>query len=128
MGPDGANTQGDGVNSKELGQMKATLEVQEQTAEQMRNTADALSEKLKTINRAMTLIDDLSDRIEQVEALIKKYARSEWMTTTELAAELRIDEQSVRYWYHAGLIPGHRIGEKGMLRFDMQEVREVLKQ
>ena len=55
----------------------------------------------------------------------EKEKLSIFMTAAELAAALRLNEQSVYRFARAGIIPSVRIGRK-TLRFDPEQVRKAL--
>lgn len=44
------------------------------------------------------------------------------LNTAEAARFLRVSQASVRRWFDAGLLPGHRVGRRGERRFQQQDL------
>jgi excisionase family DNA binding protein len=51
--------------------------------------------------------------------------RSELVTATELARELKVAPATIRSWFSKGRIPGHRLGRK-VIRYKLADVVSAL--
>ncbi|TPL29522.1 helix-turn-helix domain-containing protein [Mesorhizobium sp. B2-4-8] len=49
---------------------------------------------------------------------------TEWITTTQLAKELRVSDRTVRYWAISGEVPANRLGRQ--FRFHRPEIEAWL--
>lgn len=115
------------TNSKILGRLEAVLELIDDKAERVREDVTAVQEVTGQLQRALTVIDEFSDAVEPLYRWIQETNRIRWMTTTELAAELKTSTRHIRYLYETGRLPGYKLTENGHIRFDRREVAEFIK-
>jgi len=107
-----------------LGQAQAINEKIIETAEAMRDSAQQ-HERIQT--RAERMVQELTELRElrfEIEDLVAEARSPSWLTAPELARELKISVRTLRDLYHNGTIRGHRLTERGQIRFDREEVRE----
>jgi len=116
------------MNTKILGRMEAVLELIQVEAEAIRRDRESTQQVIFSLNRALTLIHEFSDKLVPLLEWMKKHERVDWLTTTELAAEMKTTSRHIRYLYETGQIPGYQFEKKGHIRFDRQEVYREIKQ
>ena len=115
------------MTSKQIGELKAVIQMQTENAQAINEQIIKFAEKMRTFDRAMTLIDSLADRIREVERLLEEYQHSDWMTTEDVASMLKVDEQTVRRKYHAGELPGYQIDDRYHIRFERKELEAAIR-
>lgn len=107
-----------------LAKVEAALTVANESLETVQDAAKRNVEAARKITQAtadLAAIRELRTEFERIAADAK---RPVWLTSTQMAAELSVHEETVRRWYHEGRIRGHRIAEGGFIRFDPHEVAE----
>jgi len=109
------------------GRIEAILDIIEDQASDLKNIREDLVQTSMRIREASEELEDLRAVTIAMEKLIRQNTRADWMTAVQLAAELHVHEQTIRNWYEAGKIPGHRIVAGGHVRFDRQEVTEAIR-
>lgn len=114
-------------DSRVLGKMEAILLMTERNLEKYQRYQRSIGELAIRLNQSTTEIDQLKGIIHKMEQVLNQYKQTDWMTTVQLALELHVHEKTIRNWYENGIIPGHRISEKGHIRFDRFEVTEAIR-
>ena len=115
------------MNDKLLGRMSAILEMTEDKVSELKEVEVGLSDVSRSLKNNARDLDDLREVVGEVQEIIKEHTRPEWLTTRQLSQELGITPVTLRKLHREGKIPGHKISEHSHLRFDRQEVTEVIK-
>ena len=110
-----------------LGRSEAVLKLAGESLESVQEAARANIEAARKVAQAAGDIERIGELRREFERIAERARRPEWMTSTQLAAELSLHEETVRRWYREGRIRGHRISEDGYIRFDLREVEEDVK-
>jgi excisionase family DNA binding protein len=110
-----------------LGGLSAIVEINERVALGLSAGEGRISELTTRMQQAAGEIDDLRGLVGDLSEIARSAKRPEWMTTTELAADLRLHPRTVRQWFYDGKIPGYKLSEKGHIRFDRKEVAEHIR-
>lgn len=110
------------------GRLSALLELMEEQAGELKRIREDMAQTSSRLRGASEELESLRAVTGDLAELVKRNTRADWMTSVELAAELKVHEQTIRNWYEAGDIPGHRIAPGGHVRFDRQEVTEVIRE
>ena len=115
------------MTSKQLGELKATLQEMKAIEARITDLVDSLDYKARLIEKSLPAIVDLSDKIQQVDKILSKYSRTDWMDVKELAEYLRLDEFTVWSKYTKGELPGYQMEENHKIRFDRSEIEEAIR-
>jgi len=110
-----------------LGRLSALVEIHERVALGLSTGEGRISELTSRMQQAAGEIDELRGLVGDLSEIARQAKRPEWLTTTELAADLRLNPRTVRQWYYDGKIPGYKLSEKGHIRFDRKEVAEFIR-
>ena len=111
------------------GRMKALIEIAEKAVEELKQrSADIVISNMQ-IRQAASEVDELRGIVGDLKELLEQNQRTTWVTTTELAAYLKIDEKTARRWMNSGRIRGYRLSDtpQGNLRFDLNEINEDIR-
>ena len=116
------------MNNKILGEMQAVTEIHKKTAEKLDRSADDIDRYARTLDRMNESMAQMIESANRMALLLREYTPKEWLTTSELAAMLKLDDQTIWNKYKAGEIPGHQLGDKHhSIRFDRREVEEAIR-
>lgn len=115
------------MTDKLLGRMSAILEMTESNVSELKEVEVGLSDVSRSLKNNARDIDELREVVGEVQDIVKKHTRPEWLTTKELSRELGMRPETIRRLHKEGKIPGHKISEHSHLRFDRQEVTERIK-
>lgn len=110
-----------------LGRMEAVLKLTEERLEQMRGVEGSVYDLSRSIRDIARDMDDLRGIVGDITKLVTVHLPSNWLTTTELAAELKKAPCTVYRWYLSGKIRGHQSAPKDHIMFDRQEVAEDIR-
>ena len=109
------------------GRLKALIEITETRIADLAEKSEELSQANVQLRQAAREVEELRGLVGDLAEMVDRNRTITWLTTTQLAAELQVHENTVRNWYEAGDLPGYRIGQGGHIRFDREEVRELIK-
>jgi excisionase family DNA binding protein len=109
---------------KLLGQVQAIHEKTQESAETLRDSAEQHQRIQSRAERMVAELEELRELKFAIEDLVAEARSPSWLTTPELARELKISVRTLRDLYRNGTIRGHRLTERGQIRFDREEVRE----
>jgi excisionase family DNA binding protein len=109
------------------GRMEALLQIITDQTQELMTVKENLVETSLQVRLATQELKDLREITFGLEDLLKRNSRADWMTSSQLAKELQVHEQTIRNWYDSGVIPGHKIAAGGHVRFDRQEVTEAIR-
>lgn len=115
------------MKDSDIGRMKALLDMHENSVSELKEVELGLSDVSNRLKHNAVEIDSLRDIVGEVQDIVKKHTRPEWLTTTELADELGMNPNTIRRLHKAGKIPGYKLTEHSHLRFDRQEVSKRIK-
>ncbi len=115
------------MTSKQLGELKATLQEMKAIDARITELVDSLDYKARLIEKSLPAIVELSDKIQQVDKILSKYSRTDWMDVKELAEYLRLDEFTIWSKYTKGGLPGYQMEENHKIRFDRSEIEEAIR-
>jgi excisionase family DNA binding protein len=110
-----------------LAKAEAALQMTEETLEKQKDTVAQNVEAARKLTQLAADLSAIRELRTEFERLAREAKRPVWYTSTQLAAELSVHEETIRRWYHDGLIRGHRIAEGGFIRFDPFEVSEDIR-
>ena len=111
------------------GQLKSMLEIMQSTAldlETLRDDAGSLSRKIEMMDHQIKELREISARLD----LLAEDKKIKWLTTTEVAQELKISPVKVRELFRTGKIRGYKLDPENPdshIRFDRVEVYQDLK-
>jgi len=110
-----------------LAKLNAAIETLRETIDTARETQESAVDAARKTRDAARNVEGIREVREELERLAASMKRPSWLSSTELAVELGVHEETVRQMYHRGRIRGHRLSEGGHIRCDPVEVQEDLK-
>ena len=117
------------IEEEFIGRMAALLQMNEQSVEESRAAQKETADLASRLNMAAREVDELRGLVVDLGRIVRDSQTADWVTSVELAKELRVDPRTIRYWYEKGQIPGYKLSptEKGHIRFDKNEVYAAIK-
>jgi len=115
------------VGDRILGRTEAVLQMVRDHVQAIREDRQNTQEIIGQLRRALSIMGEFADAVDRVERIIKRYEHTEIVSSEELAKELSVHPATVRRLYRQGVIPGYRITDRGMIRFDKAEAIAAIK-